>query len=83
MLSPTKHEHLATNILVVGSDILKHIRVNKSNIEDIYQYIRNKKDISIEKYFDVITYLWICDFIVLDGEFISISSNPESQNVLK
>ena len=73
MLIPTKHENLEKNILVLGADILRYIKSNGSSpIEFIFQYLKERKDITIDHFFDVVTYLWIIGFINLEDDILSI-----------
>lgn len=64
MLHPTKHEDLNTNILVIGADILRYLKQNgESSIEEVFQFIKERKELSIEKFNDTVLYLWLIEFI--------------------
>ena len=63
MLIPTKHENLEKNILVIWWDILYLIKKRVYNIESLFQELKNIKSISLEEYYDAITFLWTSDLI--------------------
>lgn len=74
MLIPTKHENLEKNIIVLGADVLRYIKSNgNSSIECIFQYLKPRKDITIDLLFDVVTYLWIVGFVKLEDGLLSIN----------
>lgn len=68
MIIPTKHENLNRNLLVIGADIIKLLKQNESlTIEEIFQKIKTPNDISLDKLYDSILYLWLLNFILLDN----------------
>lgn len=78
MLVPTKHENLNKNTLVLGGEIIKYLKLQgDSSIEAVFQYIKDRHDISIEKFYDTITYLWLIDFIKLSEAALQLNKKSE------
>lgn len=65
MLIPSKHEKLDRNILVIGSDILSLLKRKNYNVETLFQDIKRLKSISLDQYYNTITFLWLSDLIDL------------------
>ncbi|MDN3595300.1 ABC-three component system middle component 6 [Zunongwangia endophytica] len=59
MILPTKHENLESNVLVIGADILFHLRKDNLAIEELYQKIRLEKSLNLDAYYDILTFLWM------------------------
>jgi hypothetical protein len=79
MILPTKHEDLKQNLLVVGSEIIKAVRHESENLEEVFQLLKkNRIDASLEKFHDALTLLWLLNFIELENGIIKII---RSQNV--
>jgi hypothetical protein len=75
MLSPTKHEDLNKNTLVLGSEVLRYLKCHGSSlIEDIFQNLKLRFDISIDMFYDVIVFLWLIDAIVLNDSMLEIKT---------
>ena len=74
MIEPTKHEDLKQNLLVIGGEILKTIRKDSLNVEDIYQEVKSElKESSLEIFYDAITLLWLLDFIKVNQGLIQLN----------
>ncbi len=72
MLIPTKHEFLDTNVIVLGADILFFLKKRSYNMEDLFQSIKKNKDLSLDKFYDVLTFLWLCNYITVVNEQINL-----------
>lgn len=72
MLNPSKHELLKLNIIVLGADIISILRRKPQNVEDLYQSINRKKELSLEKYFDVLTFLWLGGYIKVNEQQVNL-----------
>jgi len=72
MLIPTKHEDLEKNVLVVGADILMLLKKRKYNIETLFQKIKNKKSISLDRFYNTLLFLWLVDLIELEKYYIGL-----------
>lgn len=75
MLIPTKHENLSRNTLVVGADILTHLKSSSINIEELYQQIKIRKDISLDEFFNSLLFLWLNELISYDESRIEVKIN--------
>lgn len=72
MLIPTKHENLEKNVLVVGADILMLLKKRKYNIETLFQKVKKKKSISLNRFYNILLFLWLADLIELEKYYIEI-----------
>ncbi|MDD2516350.1 MAG: hypothetical protein PHF26_03990 [Candidatus Gracilibacteria bacterium] len=76
MLIPTKHENLNRNLLVLGADILIHLKKSSVNVEELYQKIKLKKgDVSLDEFFNALLFLWLNDLIFYDDKSIEVKIN--------
>ena len=71
MFLPNKHENLHKSTIVLGADIIKSLKKKDCNIEDLFQELKQsfKKDISLNKYYNTLTFLWLIEAVDLQ-EFI-------------
>ena len=67
MFIPNKHENLHKSTIVLGADIIKSLKKKDYNIEELFQEVRQifQKDISLNQYFNTLTFLWLTDIIDL------------------
>lgn len=67
MFIPSRHENLHKSIIVLGADIIKSLKKKDLNIEELFQELRQtfQKDISLNQYFNTLTFLWLTDIIDL------------------
>ena len=61
MIIPSKYENLNKNVIVIGSEIIKLLKIQSYNIEKLYQQIKKKVDISFDTYYDALTFLWLSE----------------------
>lgn len=68
MFTPTKHENLHKSTIVLGADIIKALKKREYNVEDLFQELKKvfKKDISLNQYYNTLTFLWLTDVIELN-----------------
>ncbi len=67
MLIPSKHERLEKNLLVIGGDILSILKKRKIwNIEDLFQNLKKVKSVSLNQYYNAVTFLWLSGIIQVD-----------------
>ena len=71
MILPTKHQNLNKSPLIIGAEILSILKKREISIENLFQKIRIKFDISLETFFDSITFLWLINSIKINEQFIS------------
>jgi hypothetical protein len=67
MFIPSKHENLHKSMIVLGAEIIKSLKKKDFNIEELFQELRQtfQKDISLNQYFNTLTFLWLTDIIDL------------------
>ena len=75
MLLPSKYEDINSNLLVIGSFIIKQLKKRPYNIEDLFQHLKKYHFINLEQYFNSITFLWLADIVVLNSFQISLNPN--------
>jgi hypothetical protein len=73
MLIPTKHENLDLNILVIGGDIIKHLKGKKMDIENLYQKISSKKNVNVDSFYNTITFLWLADILEVKDYYLELT----------
>ena len=74
MFIPTKHENLHKSTIVLGADIIKSLKKRDYNVEDLFQELKKvfEKDISLNQYYNTLTFLWLTDVIELDHFHIKL-----------
>lgn len=73
MLTPTKHEKLNKNLLVLGADIISFLRKNRLDIESLFNKLKNKREVDLELFYNTVTFLWMTDVVKKEGYFISLN----------
>lgn len=64
MLIPTKHEKIQKNAIVLGANVISHLKKHGSeNIEDLFQLMKENVGLSFDQYGNVITILWLGSII--------------------
>lgn len=68
MFIPTKHENLKNSTIILGADIIKSLKKREYNVEDLFQELKKVfgRDLSLSKYYNTLTFLWLTDIIELD-----------------
>lgn len=73
MLLPTKHENLDKNVLVLGADIVQFLKRNgTSSLDEVYEFLKTTKNISMDKYNDTVLFLWLIDFVDCEDSKLSL-----------
>lgn len=75
MLVPSKYEDINSNLLVIGSYIIKELKKRPYNIEDLFQRMKKYYFINLEQYFNAITFLWLADIVFINTYQISLNTN--------
>jgi Fe2+ or Zn2+ uptake regulation protein len=63
MLIPNKYENINNNILVLGFKVTKELKKQPYNIDRLYQKLKKEINISLDTFYDVITFLWLSEII--------------------
>jgi len=67
MLIPSKHERLEKNLIVIGGDILTLLKKRDIwNVESLFRGLTETTSVSLDQYYNVITFLWLSDIIRVD-----------------
>jgi hypothetical protein len=76
MFVPSKHEDLHKSTIVIGADIIKLLNKGHFNIEELLQEIRRttNKEISLNQYYNVLTFLWLVEVIELNEFTIKLKN---------
>ena len=72
MIIPTKHEKLSTSMLVVGATVLKKLKRKPYVLEDLFETVRLKHEISINAFLDTILFLGLCELVETNGYEVKI-----------
>lgn len=81
MVLPTKHENLQVNLLVLGAEIIRLLKQEKEpTIEDVFQHLKRKKDLTLERLYDALLMLWLCDFVELEDGSVKIRRDHNVSN---
>lgn len=82
MIIPSKEEYISTNLLVQGARVLRILKDGALRIDEIrneYPSKRHPEKPTYERVFDVLTYLYVTDFIFLDGNYVGLKSKEQSR----
>ena len=63
MLIPNKYDNINRNILVLGSRVVKELKKQPYNIDKLYLKLKKDLNISLELFYDIITFLWLSEII--------------------
>lgn len=78
MILPTKHQDISKNILVLGSEIYNLISKNDYTIEELFQKTKKAFQISLESFFDVLTFLWMIEAVKIENNILSLNKKDVS-----
>lgn len=73
MLIPTKHENLDHNILVLGGDIIKHLKGRRVDIENLYQKISSDKNVTVDTFYNTLTFLWLAEILEVRDFYLELT----------
>ena len=73
MLLPTKYENLNYNLLILGAQTIRYIKKGTNNIEDLFQKLKEKHNVDLDLFFDIITFLWLADIIIYKNYSITLN----------
>ena len=74
MLIPSKHEKLNNNVLVLGADLLGLLKRKSYNVDSLFQDAKRIKVLSLDQYYNTLTFLWLSDLIELQHHQVIIKS---------
>lgn len=79
MFKPSQYEDIQKSTIVLGADVLQKLKKRNYNIEDLFKEIKIKKDININQFLNVITFLWLIDAIDYVNLNISLKAENDSK----
>lgn len=74
MFKPSQYEDIQKSMIVLGADILYKLKRKNYNIEDLFKEIKDKKEISVNQFLNVITFLWLIDAIDYSNLNVSLKA---------
>lgn len=72
IILPTKYEKLSQNTMVIGAAVIGLLKKQKYPIEELYQVLKKKEQINLERFYNTLTFLWISEVITSDGVLVSL-----------
>lgn len=83
MFIPNKHENLQKSTIVLGANIISALNKKTTlNIEDLFQELKKefpredeKEPISLNQYYNTLTFLWLSELINLDEFTLTLKNN--------
>jgi hypothetical protein len=75
MLIPTKYEDINYNLLVIGANTIRLLKIKPYNVENLFQKLKHDHNINLEQFFNALTFLWLAEIINVDLYQISLNSN--------
>lgn len=73
MILPTKHQDINKSILVLAPEFIWLLKKNDLSVEELFQKTRAKFQISLDRFFDIITFLWLLDAISVENNNITLN----------
>jgi hypothetical protein len=70
MLVPTRFEKLNQNLMVIGADVIKLLHKQKYSVEELYQILKESKQINLERFYNALAFLWSTGVIESDDFYI-------------
>lgn len=82
MILPNEFETIVQNPLVIGAFIIEKLKKKPFNLENLFQQLRSAHNITIEQYFDTLTFLWVAEIIVIKDNQINFLKTNDTQKTL-
>lgn len=82
MIVPSKEELITNNLLVQGARVLRILKGGATDVDELrklYPTSRNPVTPSLERMFDILTYLYVTGFIFLDGNYVALKKSEVSK----
>ena len=75
MILPDKYEDLNSSVIVVGYRILQMLKNKDLNIITLHRRLRRRINVDLFYFFDVLTFLWLIDSIVINHNIVSLKND--------
>lgn len=69
----SRYEDLNRNTLVIWADVLLILKQKQFDLENLYQEVKHK-GISLDEYYNIITFLWLTESITVDKHLLTYRS---------
>lgn len=82
MIIPSKEENVSNNLLVQGARVLKILKAGAINIDELRgAYVTKSQPVAptMERLLDILTYLYVVGFIVVDGAYVALRRNETAK----
>jgi hypothetical protein len=63
-------EDLESSILVVGADIIALLKKKKYNVENLFEALKAKTQITLDAFLSTLTFLFIIGFVELENSYL-------------
>jgi hypothetical protein len=63
-------EDLESSILVVGADIIALLKKKKYNVENLFEALKTKTQITLDAFLSTLTFLFIIGFVELENSYL-------------
>jgi len=73
MMFPTKFDELDSNPLVLGASILELIKAQERNLEEIFQKLKRKHEVTLDRYLDTVLFLWLSGLIEIQHYYLRLN----------
>lgn len=83
MFLPTKYERLQKSTIVLGADVIKSLKKKDYYIEDLFLELNKsfEKGISLNLYYNTLTFLWLTEIIDLKEHIIKLKNNVSKKTI--
>ena len=68
----TKNLPSNSGLFSTSSCIIVILKKRKQNIEDLFQKLRDEKSVTLEQFYNTLTFLWLSDIIDNDEFYINL-----------
>lgn len=83
MIIPSKEETVSNNLLVQGAQVLRVLKGGAITIDELRgAYVTKLHPIAptMERIFDILTYLYIVGFVTVDGAYVALNKTVVSHD---
>lgn len=72
MIIPSKYDELDSNPMVLGAFILEQLMSQEHNLEEIFQKLKKKHEVTLDRYLDTILFLWMSGLIEVNRYYLRL-----------
>ncbi len=71
----SKYDDLNHNFLVLGAGVIQFLKKKSYTIEGLFQEFCKSKGVELNKFLNIITFLWLLELVEIRSDRISIKSH--------